>query len=168
MGKMILIIAGTGQGKSTKVKSLIHNKACLVWDVNGEYGDLPFDANANRCRFFSQEIKDFLEIVPKKHGGTIVVCEEATGFFQGATGKETKKIIVGKRHPVDLGGRNLIFVFHTINAVPPFILDTADTIIIGKTGDDANRVRQKSRKLLSVWQKVMAMPKYTFINFKNI
>ena len=166
-GKLVVLIAGTGQGKSTKIKSLIKNAPCLVWDVNGEYDDLEFDANQPRSRFFSNNISDFLAIVPKKHGGTICVFEEATGFFSGAASKQTKQIIVGKRHPVDLGGRNLLFVFHTILSVPPFLLETADTIIVGRTGDEPNRVRTKSSKLYPVFIKMQRAPKYTFFNFKN-
>ena len=167
MSLLILLIAGTGQGKTTKIKSIIKGKRCLVYDVNGEYNELPFDANKPRSRFFSDNVKDFLQIVPEKHNGTICVFEEATGFFAGATGKETKKIIVGKRHPVDGGGRNLLFVFHTINSVPPFLLDTADYIFLGATGDEMNRVKQKSSKLLPYFLKLRNLKKYTFLTIKN-
>ena len=168
MGKLVLIIAGTNQGKTTKVKQLINNRACLVYDVNGEYSDLSTDIKEERSRFFSTSVKDFLKIVQQKHNGTICVFEEATGFFAGGTEKLTKQIIVGKRHPVEMGGRNLVFVFHTVGSVPPFLIETADTIILGKTGDEPNRVKSKSSKLLPVFLRVRNAPQYTFINFKNL
>lgn len=168
MGKMILLIAATQQGKTTKCKAIIKDKPCLVFDVNGEYDDLSDDANDDRCRYFSENVKDFLNIVPHKHGGTVCVFEEATGFFAGATQKDTKKIIVGKRHPVARGGRNLIFVFHSIQSVPPFLLSTADVIILGKTGDEYRQVKAKASKLLAPFVRLQKSPQYSFLNIKNI
>lgn len=167
MGLLILIIAGTGEGKTTKVKSIINGRRCLVYDVNGEYQDLPTDANKERSRFFSDNVNDFLNIVSRKNKGTICVFEEATGFFAGGTSKTTKKIIVAKRHPISEGGRNLIFVFHTINSIPPFLIDTADVIILGKTGDEPNRVKVKSSKLYPIFLHVRNQRKYYFYNLKN-
>ena len=168
MSKLILVIAGTGQGKTTKIKELISGKSCCVFDVNGEYPDLSTNINDYRCRFFSSNIKDFLKLVQQKHGGSICVFEEATGFFSGAAAPLTKQVIVGKRHPVEAGGRNLVFVFHTINSVPPFLLETADYIILGKTGDDLNRVKKKSIKIFPYFYKVLRLPKFQFLNIKNI
>ena len=166
-GLLILVIAGTGEGKTTKVKNLIKGRPCLVFDVNGEYEDLEYDVNLPRSRYYNSDISKFVDIVPTKHGGTAIVFEEATNFFAGSTQKHMKQIIVGKRHPEAKGGRNLIFVFHTINSVPPFILDTADIICLGKTRDEEGRVKQKSRKLLAPFQRLQREPKYTFYNIKN-
>ena len=167
-GKLVLIIAGTGQGKTTKVKKLIDGKKCMVFDVNGEYNELPFDVEQDRSRFYNPDVREFLKVVPEKHQGTICVFEEATGFFAGAAQKETKKIIVGKRHPVDYGGRDLLFVFHTIGSVPPFLIETADYIILGKTADEPNRVKTKSSKLYGPFLRVQKYPKYQFMTIKNI
>lgn len=170
-GVMMLVIAGTKQGKTTKIKSIIGNSApCLIFDVNGEYGDIvpSTDIKDDRSRFFSHDVKDFLEIVPGKHGGTICVFEEATGFFKGATNKKTSQIIVGKRHPVAHGGRSLIFVFHTVNSVPPELLANADFISLGRTGDEPQVIRRKSQKCYQAYLQLQGKPKFSFITFKNI
>ena len=65
-GIMMLVIAGTRQGKTTKVKKIIGSNApCLIYDVNGEYGDIipGTDTGERRSRFFSKDVNDFLQIV---------------------------------------------------------------------------------------------------------
>lgn len=168
MGQMILLIAATRQGKTTKAKELIAGKPCFVFDVNGEYDALSWDANEKRSRFFNEDFREFLKVVPQKHGGTICVFEEATNFFSGGTLKATKSVIVGKAHPVDMGGRALLFIFHSIASVPPFLFDNADYIVLGKTGDTLDRVKQKRDILVPYYLKLRKAPKYTFFAIKNI
>ena len=170
-GIMMLVIAGTRQGKTTKVKKIIGSNApALIYDVNGEYGDIipSTDTTEKRSRFFSKDVNDFLQIVGTKHNGTICVFEEATGFFKGATNKKTSQIIVGKRHPVEHGGRSLIFVFHTVNSVPPELLSNADYISLGRTGDEGQVIKRKSMKCYRAWQQLQGKPMYHFETFKNI
>jgi hypothetical protein len=168
-GKLILVIGGTGSGKTTFIKEKIlkGKPECLVYDVNNEYDELDMDANAPRGRWWGA-VKGFIAITPFKHNGCIVVFEEATGFFEGAATKETKQIIVGKRHslPPNTGGRNLIFVFHTINSVPPFLFGTANTVCLMKTNDEPHQVKRKCAKLLAPFLKLQNAPQYSRINVK--
>ena len=160
------LIGGTGEGKSSLARKLTDGKALCVFDVNGEWSDLPFDLNQRRCRYFGDE-KKFIEICVNKHNGTFCVLEEATGFFIGATGAEARKFIIGKRHPVEKGGRNIIFLFHTIQSVPPFILDTADFIVLFKTGDDVSAVKKKRDKLVQPFLRLQRAPKHSKIIIQN-
>jgi len=160
------IIASTGQGKTTLTKKLTEGKPLLVYDVNGEYPDLSEDLNQSRCKFFGDPEK-FLEIASNKHGGTFCVLEEATGFLHGKSSESLRKFLIAKRHPQNLGGRNIIFIFHTIQSVPPFILDMADFIILFKTGDDINAVKKKRTKLIGPFLRLQKAQQYSKIVIKN-
>ena len=164
------VIGGTGQGKTTFVKKLTANKNLLVYDVNGEWQDVPMmDANnpQSRCRVFC-ETKDFMKLAQERHRGTFVVFEEATAFFVGAMQKAVRAMCIGKRHPVDKGGRNIVFLFHTIQSVPPFLLDMSDYLILFKTGDDLNAVKKKRAKLLKPFIELYNAPKFSHRIIKNV
>ncbi len=156
----------TGEGKSSLARKLAEGKPLCVFDVNDEWLDCSTDLNQPRCRFFGDE-KKFIEICQNKHGGTFCVLEEATGFFVGAVGLEMRRLVIGKRHPVEKGGRNIVFLFHDINSVPPFLLNTADYIVLGKTGDDINTVKKKRIKLVRPFLQLQRMPKHSRIIIKN-
>ena len=166
MSKAFVVIAATGEGKSTLVKQITAGKPLFVYDVNGEYNDLSSDLNQPRCKYFGS-VKDFIKVAGNKHNGTYCVFEEATGFFHGKSEQETRLFLIGKRHPIEQGGRNAIFLFHTIQTVPPFLLDTADYIVLFRTGDDINAVKRKRAKLVAPFLKLQRMPKHSKIIIKN-
>ena len=166
MGKLILVIGGTGQGKSTFLKKAIENKPCIVYDVQGEYSYLPTDVNSPQSRFFNSDPHKFIELCKLKHNGTICIFEEATGFFRGRSSKEMMQLILSKRHPVDKGGRNLIFVFHYIQAVPPSIINMCDEVILFKTSDELNLFKTKFPRLIQPFLKVKQMQKYQSLRIK--
>lgn len=165
MGKCIVVIAATGQGKSTWVKDLTKHSPLFVYDVNGEY-ELSEDVTLQRSKFFGDN-RRFMELCKGKHGGTFCIFEEATGFMVGAMQKEVREFIIAKRHPVTLGGRNIVFLFHTIGSVPPFIMDMADYIVLFKTGDDVGTVKRKRMKLLPYFLRLQNAPRHTKIIIKN-
>lgn len=168
----VTLIAGTGQGKTTMVKSLIERKPCLVFDVQAEYSELSTDLNATRCRLTPSQgrnsHRDFMTVAGRKHGGTWCVFEEATGFLMGAQQSDMRAFLVAKRHPQEKGGRNILFVFHNIAAVPPFILAMSDYFVLFKTGDNPNEVKKKAPKLLPAFQQLTRMPKHSKLVIKNI
>ncbi len=167
MGKCITIIAQTGQGKTTMIRKITDKKRCCVFDVQGEYTELPFDLSQPRSRFFGKH-GDFIEACKDMHAGTFCVFEEATGFLSGATALEMRNFLISKRHPVEKGGRNIIFVFHTIQSVPPFILDMSEYFILFKTGDNPINVKKKAPKLYQAFLKLQRMPKYSKIIIQNV
>lgn len=179
-GQLILVIGGTGQRKSTFVKEvLLKGGECLVFDVNAEYGQpkanknnyvspfvpLEFDVNLPRSRYFG-DMDSFLTIVPFKHNSCKIVFEEATGFFEGKTSKEMKRIVIGKRHPEELGGRNLIMVFHTIQSVPPFLFGNTNTVCLFKTNDTKAQVKGKCERLIPAFMKLQQAPNFSRINIQ--
>lgn len=166
MSKAYCLIASTGEGKSTLAKKLSDGKPCLFFDVNGEHTDLSTNNKEKRSRFFGNP-DDFITLCSNKHGGTWCVFEEATGFLMGAIQKKMRSFLIAKRHPVEYGGRNVVFLFHTIGSVPPFILDMCDYIVLFKTGDDIATVKKKRSKLLEPFMRLQRMGKYSKIIIKN-
>jgi hypothetical protein len=164
---LLLLIGGTGQGKTTLMKQIIAKRPCLVFDVNGEHTELPTDNTQLRSRFFG-DYRDFMTLCANKHGNTVCVFEEATGFLVGSMQKDIRAFCVAKRHPVQKGGRTIVMLFHTISSVPPFLLAMADRIVLFKTGDNPNDVKKKAPSLLHYFLKLKNAPKYTKFVIKNI
>lgn len=174
MAELITIIGGTNQGKSYFAKQLIKNTKipCLVYDVQDGYGpsskkpgdiilDLPLDWKAKRARFFG-DTETFLHYANHRENTTILI-EEATIFFEGRTYQAMRKLIVDKWHAKN----NIIIIFHTINSVPPRILEMTDTIVLFKTGDDENTVKRKYNKLLPYMLDLRKAPDRTKLIIDN-
>jgi len=160
---VILVIGGAQQGKTPYIKKYSRNKRLLVFDVQNEYGNkvkyagqkaenLPTDNSQPRSRFINLDVREFIEVCKKKRN-TICVFEEATMFFQGATGEDTRMLIFGKAHTHN----NYILVFHSINSVPPRIMEGTDYVVLFKTNDEYHRVETKYPRLINAFVKLQSM-----------
>lgn len=150
-----IVIGAPGMGKTPFVKNFIGNdKRCLVWDVQNEYGQrtkypnqksFNLDSNTKlpRSRYVGASIEEFTKIVKTKRD-TIVVMEEATGFFRGKQNKETAQLLINRYHT----GNVYMFLFHSINRVPPEIMEMSNYVILFRTNDETNKVEKKYEKLL--------------------
>lgn len=161
------LIGGTGEGKTSFARQLTNGKPCFIFDVNGEWQELPTDTTKPRSRYWGDH-NTFVDKAAQKHGGTFIVFEEATGFLHGKTQEDMRRLLIGKRHPVELGGRNIIYLFHTIQSVPPFILDMANYIVLFKTGDDLGAVKKKRLKLVKPFLELQNAPKHSKKILKNV
>ncbi len=142
-GKLIIICAMTGQGKTTFVKNAlarVTNK--LVFDINNEYQDLPLDNELTASRYIEGDYREFVDIAANKRN-TAVVFEDATGFFSGRVGQETSRMIVQKRH----SGNDYYFLFHSIQRIPKAIYELANFVILFKTNDEFDTVKKRFAKL---------------------
>jgi hypothetical protein len=168
-GQLIVIIGGTGSGKTSFVAQLCErSNECLIFDLNLEEKYKQFSKNLDdkKSRYDGGDINAFMEVVPFKNNGCLCIFEEATSFFSGRATDKTRGLITRKRHPEEKGGRNFIFIFHTIASVPPFLLATANTIILFKTGDNPNTVKSKAPNLFQFFLKLQNAPKYSKFNIK--
>lgn len=174
---LIAVIGGTNQGKSYFVKQAIKdkNKACFVFDVQDGYGatskkegdlilNLPIATHLKRCRFMGGGGADaFLQHCHHRRHTNIVI-EEATIFFEGRTQQAMRKVIVDKWH-----NKNTIFIlFHSINAVPPRILEMTDIVVLFKTADEPNIIKRKYSKLLPYFEALKTKPDRSKAIIKNI
>src|SRR6478736_183058 len=107
-GKAIIVVGGTGMGKTTFVKSMlshIHPENIWLYDVNNEYGEyiisaplLPFETFCNRASSLKQ---------------CVIVFEEATIFLNNkGSNQKLIDILVRKRHTENL----VILVFHSLRS----------------------------------------------------
>lgn len=126
----IIIAGGTGAGKTTSLRKLINlypgNK--LIYDINSEHEggiicDFPiFLAKASRAV------------------NSLIVFEEATIFLSNkGDAKKLREILVTKRHRNNI----IILVFHSLRAIPVYIFDLTDLLILHKTVDNYSLISRK-------------------------
>lgn len=156
-----IILAGApGQGKSEFIKNAIQGKRCLIFDFQNEYGqrtkyvgqtalNLSDNVKNERARYTGGKVKEFIDIVKTKRN-TICVFEEATAFLEGKTKEEIREIMISRKHT----GNTLIFVFHSINACPPRIVELSDYFVMYRTNDNFKIVKNKYPYLLSFFSKL--------------
>lgn len=150
---MQIIMGAPGQGKSPYAQKMIEGRRCLVFDVNNEYGlrtkypgqrpiGLSHNTKEPRCRFIGTDLNVFMQLALSKKD-TVVIFEEATMFFRGKLRKETSQLIIGRIHT----GNHYLFLFHSINRVPPEIMEIADLAVLFRTNDEEATVQRKYSRL---------------------
>lgn len=156
----MIIIGAPGEGKTPFCKKMIGgadtgqpDRRCFIFDINNEYGNrskyanqVPFNISSNirdpRSRYVGDDIEVFLRAAMAK-SDSIVVMEEATAFFEGKTSKMTRRMIINRYHV-----RNTyMFLFHSINSVPPRIMEVANYVVLFKTNDEHDTVYRKYSRL---------------------
>lgn len=161
---LVLIIGHTGQGKSeflnktflnnvirkspsNQNKNLYHqNNASnmqYVFDVNNEYM-LPDDKGHlySKCRHIDCDIKKFISNCKQIRNSNIVI-EDATGFLRGKQFKEFAQLLAAKIHQQN----NYIILFHSINRVPPELMEMANYVVLFKTVDNEDVINKKFKNL---------------------
>jgi hypothetical protein len=154
-----IVIGAPGQGKSEFTKQAIQGKRCWVFDVQNEYGPrtkykgqapllLSDNPNAERARYVPKDMRirsdaqKFMEMAFQKKD-TNVIFEEATIFFQGRMDDMVKTLMVNRIHT----GNAYYFVFHSINSVPPRIMEMCNYVVLHKTLDEDYIVQYKYSRL---------------------
>lgn len=152
MSKAIIIVGGTGCGKTYFTKSLIRSvnkNALLVFDVNNEYSEFyPFP--------FDPDIDNFLSKCMKVKQG-VFLFEDATSFLSNRGRSDMlTKIMVAKRHTKN----TIILLFHSFRQVPKYIFDLSNLVVIFKTNDPEYKLSEfGNEKLIEAWQRVQTAAK---------
>lgn len=126
------IIGRTGSGKSTLVRKLINhsNLNPYIFDPNNEHNGI------------NTSIAEFLENA-KNRENSLIVFEEATIFFSHSNRTENIiNLMVRKRHT----GNSIIFVFHSLRALPLYIIDLLDLIVLFKTNENKDLILRKFKE----------------------
>lgn len=164
---LILMIGHTGQGKTTKATELIKNKRQYIFDVNNEFRHLPIDTGAMypQMRNTDLDLKRFVSIC-EKINNTNVLIEDATGFLRGKQSDTFSRLLVKKRHQRN----NYIILFHSINRVPPELMEMSNFIYLFKTNDNFKIIdtKFKNQSLNNAFLRLQKMPKYSLIKIKTI
>jgi len=155
---VILVVGGARQGKTPFIKEYSRGSNLLAFDVQNEYGsrakypgqpvlNLPTNNKLARSRVVKVNVKEFMTICKTKKN-TICVFEEATIFFQGIIGEQARELIFSKAHT----GNIYILVFHSINSIPPRIMEGTDFVVLFRTGDVEDTVKNKFPILLPYYK----------------
>jgi hypothetical protein len=135
------------------------SKRQYIFDLNNEY-ILPDDRTGTRqfMRHIDGDIETFIKRC-KFLKNTNIVIEDATGFLRGKQSAEFSRLLVGKMHT----GNNYIILFHSLNRVPPELMEMANTLILFKTIDNLKTVETKfkNENLTKGFLKLQSAPKYT-------
>lgn len=149
MSKAIILVGGTGCGKTYFSKQLIKgvNKNALhVFDVNNEYKEYyPYS--------FNPDIDTFLQKAYKMNNAVILI-EDATAFLSNRGRSDLlTKLLVAKRHTKN----TIILLFHSFRAIPKYIIDLSNLMVIFRTNDPPEIVDKLGRSdLTETWQAVQS------------
>ncbi len=171
---VITIIGGAKQGKTPFIKAYCNKKNVLIFDVQNEYGKqtkyvgqtpygLTEDNKQPRSRYVGLEEKEFITLCSNKKN-TICVFEEATMFFQGAIDKNMRRLLFGKAHTKNI----YVLVFHSINSLPPRIMEATDFVVLFRTNDERDTVERKYKKLLPAFDRLQQAKTGQHIKIKMI
>lgn len=160
----ILVVGAPGQGKTPFVRRMIENNRCFVFDIQNEYGqrtkypgqtpvNLSNNWNAERSRYTGTNVDEFIHLCGKKRD-TICVFEESTAFFQGRTEKALRRHLINRYHT----GNVSLFLFHSINSIPPRLMEMTNFVVLFKTLDEVDTVYRKYSRLASAFQELEGAP----------
>lgn len=150
MSGIILLVGGTGCGKTTYGRSIhkpVNKKAIVVYDVNNEYEGYP-----NRYTPLDTSIDQFIEICLKVKNA-VIIMEDMTGFLSNKKrSSKMVQLLQGRRHT----GNTIIMLYHSMTSIPKDYLDIATVIVIFKTNDDEININKKfSKKIITdAWKEV--------------
>jgi len=166
------IVAGApGEGKSEWVKEMIRGKRSFVFDVNNEYGSrtkyqgqkpllLSDNPNAERARYVPKELvlRNDVEkfcLMCRQKRDTNIVFEEATVYLEGRQEQMIKTLIVNRIHT----GNVYYFLFHSIAAIPPRIMQMSNYVVLHRTLDEDYIVQDRYPRLFHSFLDLQPMPK---------
>lgn len=172
---LYIVCGAPGMGKSPFIRKLIGDRnRCFVFDIANEYGQrtkyagqVPVNLSTNnndlRSRYIGDNLSYFINLCSKKRN-TICVFEEATGFFQGMTGKETSRLIINRYHTQN----TYCFIFHSINSIPPRIMEISNYVVLFRTNDQDETVYRKYPRLSQAYNHLQTEPNGTQVIIKLI
>lgn len=158
IGLNVVVIGAPGEGKTYFIRQLLRRMRAprqYIFDPNEEYterndypGPMTPESFGNFCNQNSRL--------------AVNVFEEATFFLtHGSRQREIVELITRKRHKRIVN----IFVFHSINTLPAWVLPMIDNIILFKTRDRADLIRTKyesNPELYEAFNQVQSLGKYQY------
>jgi len=183
---LILVIGHTGQGKTPYVNRFLGNgfippgkgsvkgkyyvteksKRQYIFDINNEY-IMPTDTGNifPQMRHTAMDVKKFTSVASglKK---TNIVFEDATGFLRGKQSEQFARLLTSKM----FSQNNYILIFHSINRVPPELMEMSNFVVLFKTRDNYDVIDKKFRneELNSAFLKLQKQPKFSYVEIKTI
>lgn len=183
---LILIAGHTGQGKTPYLNStflknesvpnpenkekriyypVIGSNKQYIFDVNDEYR-LPVDSRKfDRMRHIDCDIEIFMDKCKELKGFNIVI-EDATGFLRGKQNAKFARLLTGKI----FSKNNYILIFHSINRIPPELMEMANFLILFKTNDNIDLIDRKfkNEKVNAAFLRLRNKPRFSKEKIKLI
>jgi hypothetical protein len=169
-----LIIGRKRSGKSTKGRKIAEKfveahpaKRVLILDVNAApaYADLPLltdnqvkgwkpNAKLRIARYYNSDYKAMVQNIQGLRGG-LILFEDCTKYIDANPHPAVKGFLVDHR----MRDLDLIFTFHSVSRVPPFMWEMTHQVLLHKTTDDRNKIRSRPipslPALIKAWDKLM-------------
>ena len=136
------------------------NRKVYVFDVNNEFEEL--EKTQGWKRHTKLDKKLFLSEVSEMRN-TVVLVEDATGFFSSRVNEKMLQLAQGKRHT----GNVYIFLFHTVYYIPENLQTFANYTVIFRTNDEPGKVFKKFPGFAACVARLKRMPKYSKFIIKN-
>lgn len=182
---LILVIGTTGKGKTPWVSSKMRNgykpnpknanksiqtvssKSLrqYVFDINNEYL-FPLDNKIlPQMRHINADVRYFMATC-KTLRNTNIIFEDATGFLRGKQTASFIQLVQGKIHT----GNNYIILFHSINRVPPELMELSNLIVLFPTVDNVEVVDKKFKNptLNAAYLELRKNPSKKFLTIKPV
>lgn len=150
-GKCIIVVGSRGTGKTTKCKQLLakaHPEARLVLDVYGDYRELfPHDPI---------EFKTFIKMAMTAKNAVILIEETTIYLSNRGYDGDVVDLLVKLRNK----GNTLILVYHSLRAIPTYIYEMTNLLVIHKTNDRADDILKRfdDEKLVEIFNELKNTP----------
>jgi len=146
--RKVVIICGESEiGKSTQTRGIIENYTdgmVTALDFNSEIdylAEIPLEMvpkqNKGNYKVTTVNWQRFIELCrinyPEKGGKKkgLIVFEDASGYIKSQEHKPLMALMTGVRHRK----LDILFIFHQLWRIPPFVMDQAQELVLFKTGE---------------------------------
>lgn len=148
--KRIIFIGAPEHGKSTQLRKLIdsRNEGVIVHNQGQQkaYSDLPVISfekmklmKSGKYQVQEPDALEFYQIAYNNFRNGFVVGEDASEYMPPQKIQSIYKLVIGLRHK----GIDLALIFHSIAETPPYIIRQANEIILFKTSDNWENVKDR-------------------------
>ena len=129
--KIILIVGRKKSGKTTLTKNRFsHLPNFCVVDVHNEYDHLPIsDIPKPGSRIITSDVNRVISEAARSKGLTFAIEDATIWLNQRTSDLSLKNLIISCRHNKNV----VVFLFHSLNRVPLFLLEQADILYLFET-----------------------------------
>jgi hypothetical protein len=162
LNQIILVIGRRGEGKtwftinkllpSLKMKKLVVDmfdhpdygylgKSLSLKDLNR------FNTGKKDARIYGYEVDELLTEVNSKISNTVILFEDSSRYVEPSIQKDFRKLIIEHRNK----NIDLVFQFHNLSDVPPFLAKMYNVIVSFHTNDNEKKPLEKYSNWKDVW-----------------
>ena len=148
--RRIAVVGGSGQGKSYFIKNHLlpsfakQSKNIYIWDKNGEYNpEQSYKLNINKWQKFERNRDALIRNICDLQNSLILIDEAATVFNKRSFSQDFEEKMIGARHDNVI----ILVVYHSLSAIPEYMVQYLDRIVLFKTHETATKFKNKFDRL---------------------